>query len=139
MTTPLRCVVDASVCIKQFISDPLTPKVNQLFDHLANPQTEFLMKTFKEIKEILSQLKPIIQEKYKVKEMGIFGSYVRGEQNEDSDIDVLIDFEQAPSLIRFIELENYLSDIIGVKVDLVMKQVLKPRIGQTILVEVIYL
>lgn len=43
MTTPLRCVVDTSVCIKQFISDPLTPKVNQLFDHLANPETEFFV------------------------------------------------------------------------------------------------
>ncbi|MBV9387568.1 MAG: nucleotidyltransferase family protein [Chroococcidiopsidaceae cyanobacterium CP_BM_ER_R8_30] len=97
------------------------------------------MKTFKEIKEILSQFKPLIQEKYKVKEMGIFGSYARDEQNEDSDIDVLIDFEQAPSLLKFIELENYLSQIIGIKVDLVMKRVLKPRIGQKILAEVIYL
>lgn len=43
MTTPLRCVVDTSVCIKQFICDPLTPKVNQLFDRLANPQTEFFV------------------------------------------------------------------------------------------------
>ena len=43
MTTPLRCVVDTSVCIKQFISDPITPKVNQLFDHLALPQTEFFV------------------------------------------------------------------------------------------------
>lgn len=43
MTTPLRCVVDTSVCIKQFISDPLTTKVNQLFDHLAVPQTEFFV------------------------------------------------------------------------------------------------
>jgi len=44
----------------------------------------------------LSQYKPIVQEKYKVKEMGVFGSYV-SEQNEASDVDVLIDFEQAPS------------------------------------------
>lgn len=43
MTTSLRCVVDTSVCIKQFICDPLTPKVNQLFDRLANPQTEFFV------------------------------------------------------------------------------------------------
>ena len=43
MTTPLRCVVDTSVCIKQFIADPLTPKVNQLFDHFANPQTEIFV------------------------------------------------------------------------------------------------
>jgi len=97
------------------------------------------MKTFEEIKEILSKSKPIIREKYKVKEMGIFGSYVRGEQNEASDVDILIDFEQAPSLLKFIELENYLSDTIGVKVDLVMKRVLKPRIGKNILAEVIYL
>lgn len=97
------------------------------------------MKNFEEIKEFLSQSKQIVQKKYKVKEMGIFGSYVRGEQNEASDVDVLIDFEQAPSLLKFIELENYLSDTIGVKVDLVMKRALKPRIGKNILTEVIYL
>ena len=97
------------------------------------------MKTFAEIKRILIQSKSIVQEKYKVKEMGIFGSYVRGEQHEGSDVDVLIDFEQAPSLLKFIELENYLSDTIGIKVDLVMKRVLKPRIGENILAEVVYL
>ncbi|MDZ8222884.1 MULTISPECIES: type II toxin-antitoxin system VapC family toxin [unclassified Nostoc] len=43
MSIPLKCVVDTSVCIKYFISDPLTPKVNQLFDHLANPQTEMFV------------------------------------------------------------------------------------------------
>lgn len=43
MTTSLRCVVDTSVCIKQFIADPLTPKVNQLFDHLDNPQAEIFV------------------------------------------------------------------------------------------------
>lgn len=61
------------------------------------------MKTFAEIKGILIQSKPIVQEKYQVKEMGIFGSYVRGKQNEDSDINVLIDFEKASSLLKFIE------------------------------------
>lgn len=97
------------------------------------------MKTFEEIKGILIQSKPIVQKKYKVKEIGIFGSYVRGEQHENSDVDVLIDFEKAPSLLKFIELENYLSDTIGIKVDLVMKRVLKPRIGENILAEVVYL
>lgn len=97
------------------------------------------MKTFEEIKGILVQSKPIVQEKYQVKEMGIFGSYVRGEQHKDSDVDVLIDFEKAPSLLKFIELENYLSETIGIKVDLVMKRVLKPRIGENILTEVVYL
>ncbi len=96
------------------------------------------MTNFEQIKEILIQSKPIVQDKYQVKELGIFGSYVRGEQNESSDVDVLIDFEQAPSLLKFIELENYLSDTIGIKVDLVMKRALKPRIGNNILEEVIY-
>lgn len=97
------------------------------------------MKSFEEIKEILSKSKPMIQEKYKVKELGIFGSYVRGEQNESSDVDILIAFEKAPSLLKFIELENYLSETIGIPVDLVIKQVLKPRIGENVLAEVIYL
>lgn len=43
MTVPLRCVLDTNVCIKQFIADPLTPKVNQLLDHLDNPSTEFFV------------------------------------------------------------------------------------------------
>ena len=97
------------------------------------------MKSFEEIKEILSKSKPMVQEKYKVKELGIFGSYVRGEQNESSDVDILIAFEKAPSLLKFIELENYLSETIGIQVDLVIKQVLKPRIGENILAGVIYL
>jgi len=67
------------------------------------------MKTFAEIKEILSQYKPIVQENTN-KEMGVFGSYV----SEQNDVDVLKDF---PSLLKFIELENYLSDTLGVKVE----------------------
>ncbi len=43
MTTIFRCVVYTSVCIKQFIADPLTPKVNQLFNYLTNPETEFFV------------------------------------------------------------------------------------------------
>ena len=99
------------------------------------------MKTLTEIKEILSQCKPIIQEKFKVRELGIFGSYLREEQTEESDIDVLVEFEPGFrfGLITFCELENYLSERLGVKVDLVMKQELKPRIGKRILSEVVYL
>jgi len=99
------------------------------------------MKTLTEIKQIMSQCKPIVQEKYKVRELGIFGSYLRGEQTEESDIDVLVEFEPEFrfGLITFCELEAYLTEVIGVKVDLVMKQGLKPRIGKRILSEVVYL
>jgi len=97
------------------------------------------MKTVDEIRKILEQQKDFLRDKYKVKEIGIFGSYVRGEQKKTSDIDILVEFEKIPSLLKFIELENYLSDTLGVKVDLVEKKGLKPRIGQYILKEVVML
>nr|WP_246841297.1 nucleotidyltransferase family protein [Chroococcidiopsis sp. TS-821] len=97
------------------------------------------MKTLEEVKQWLSQHKSLLQERYKVRELGIFGSYVRQEQTETSDIDVLVEFSETPSLLKFINLENYLSDNLGIKVDLVHKSGLKPRIGERILAEVVYL
>jgi uncharacterized protein len=97
------------------------------------------MKTLEEIKQWLVLNKSILQERYKVRELGIFGSYVRREQTETSDVDVLVEFSETPSLLKFVNLENYLSDNLGVKVDLVHKGGLKPRIGERILAEVIYL
>jgi predicted nucleotidyltransferase len=65
----------------------------------------------------------------------VFGSYVRGEQKAGSDLDVLVTFREAPSLLTFIGIENYLSDMLGVKVDLIMKDSLKPAIGKNVLRE----
>ncbi len=97
--------------------------------------------TLNKIKEILSENKPYLQEKYHVKTIGIFGSYVRGKQNKKSDIDILVEFEENSKmdLFTFVEMEIYLSDIFKVKVDLVMKNSLKPYIGKYILSEVQYL
>ena len=97
------------------------------------------MKTLEEIKKDLYDQKPMLAEKYKVKDIGIFGSYVRGEQKPQSDIDILIDFEEYPSLLEFIGIEEELSEHLHLKVDLVMKTGLKPRIGKQILGEVVYL
>ncbi|MUL36918.1 nucleotidyltransferase family protein [Gloeocapsopsis dulcis] len=93
------------------------------------------MKTLTEIKSILSQYKPVLQKQYKVSKIGIFGLYVRGEQNENSDVNVLVDFDTnfRFGLLTFCELKSYLSEKIGLKVDLVMKDRLKPKIGQQIL------
>ena len=86
---------------------------------------------------ILQAHKPELVERYHVKSLGVFGSYVRGEQTKGSDLDVLVEFaDDSLSLLKFIALENYLSDLLGVKVDLVEKQGLKPTIGQRILQEV---
>lgn len=97
------------------------------------------MKTLEEIKQWLILNKPILQERYSIKELGIFGSYVRQEQTEESDIDLLVEFSKTPGLLKFINLENYLSDSLGIKVDLVHKKGLKPHIGKRILAEVVYL
>ena len=67
--------------------------------------------------------------------LGIFGSYVRHENRIDSDLDLLVTFDRTPGLFRLIELENYLGDLLGVRVDLVLKDSLKPAIGRQILAE----
>lgn len=96
------------------------------------------MKNLKEIKKILESHREEIQRIYGLKEMGIFGSVVREEQKETSDIDILIEPAKPMGLLEFVSLKNYLSDILGINVDLVMKRALKPRIGERILKEVVY-
>ena len=96
------------------------------------------MKTFEEAKVIIKQHKKELEHKFKVKEIGIFGSYARGEQKKRSDIDILVEFKEPIGLFEFIDLEGYLEELLGVKVDLVSKKALKPRIGEHIMKEVVY-
>ncbi len=91
----------------------------------------------KRITEELRQSMPELERRYKVKTLGVFGSYVHGEQYKKSDLDLLVEFYDPPSLLKFIEMEHYLSDLIGIKVDLVMKDALKPAIGRRVLSEVV--
>ena len=95
------------------------------------------MKTLEEIKGILLQNKKDLEEKFNVEELSVFGSYVRNEQGPKSDVDILIDFREPIGLLKFIELERYLSDLLRVKVDLVTRKALKPRIGKQILKELV--
>jgi len=90
-----------------------------------------------QIIQLLRRHLPLLAEKYHVESFSVFGSYVRHEQRSNSDLDVLVTFHEPLSLLKFIELENYLSDMIGVKIDLVMKDALKPRIGMRILSEAV--
>ncbi|NMG07327.1 nucleotidyltransferase family protein [Brasilonema sp. UFV-L1] len=96
------------------------------------------MKTLEEIKQILRQNKPLLQEHYHITQLGIFGSYARGEQTQESDVDVLIDYDRAPTLFKLVELGDYLSSAIGMKVDIVTQNGLKPRIRERVLSEVVY-
>ncbi|MCY3022186.1 MAG: nucleotidyltransferase family protein [Planctomycetota bacterium] len=87
--------------------------------------------------ETLHKQLPVLSERYGVASLGLFGSYVRHEARPNSDLDVLVRFQRTPRLLRFIELENYLTDLLGVRVDLVMAEALKPHIGRRVLDEVL--
>lgn len=95
------------------------------------------MRNIEEIKEIINKNRLFLERKFKVKSISVFGSYLRNKQNEESDIDILVEFYDTIDLFEFIALENFLSEKIGNKVDLVMKDVLKPRIKNRILEEAI--
>ncbi len=98
---------------------------------------DYAMDKIDDIKKKLSAGKYDLKQGFKVNNLGIFGSYARGEQTIESDLDLLVEFSVPVSLIEFMHLENYLSDILGIKVDLVMKTALKPHIGKHILEEVV--
>jgi uncharacterized protein len=95
------------------------------------------MKSLKEIREILAEHKGELKKKYKVKEISIFGSFVRGEQKKTSDVDILVEFEEVPDLLKFIELERYLENILRIEVDLVRKQAVRPELKDVIFKEAI--
>lgn len=88
-------------------------------------------------REVLGNHLPLLREQYQVQSLGLFGSRVRHDEHATSDLDVLVELKEVPGLLKFIELENYLSDLLGVKVDLVMRDALKPVISRHILEEVI--
>lgn len=96
------------------------------------------MKTLDEIKSIIAAHMDILKFQYKVKEIGVFGSYVRGRPKKKSDIDILVTFRGSVDFIEFLRLEEYLGTLLGVNVDLVTKDALKPYIGKRILEEVVY-
>ena len=98
------------------------------------------MKKIDEIIEKIKEIKPQLEKEYNITEIGIFGSYIREEQTESSDIDILIEYDRTKSMsmFKFLGLEEFLSSILNKKIDLVTKKALKPRIGKRILSEIIY-
>jgi len=94
---------------------------------------EIVMTGLNEIKEKLSVHKDELLTKYRVKEIGIFGSYAREAQKESSDIDIMVTFEKIPGLLKFLELENHLSDLLGLDVDLVRKEAIREELKESIL------
>jgi hypothetical protein len=97
------------------------------------------MPTMEEIKKIINEHRQELREKHKITEIGIFGSYVRGEQKKRSDVDILVVFDEPISLLDLVGAENYISDLIGMKVDLVPKKDVRPELKDIILNEVVYI
>jgi len=99
------------------------------------------MKNKDEIIEELKKIKSELKSKFDVEQIGIFGSYVHNEQNSESDLDVLVELKRDSrlSLLGLCVFENWLSELLDIKVDLVLKSSLKPKIGKRILNEVVYL
>lgn len=97
------------------------------------------MRSLEDIKNILNGHKKELQTKFRVKNIGVFGSYVRGENKRDSDLDLLVEFEEPVGLFVFMDLEDYIEDLVHTKIDLVSAKALKPRIGKKVFKEVVYI
>lgn len=91
------------------------------------------------IKEIINQNKKLLEQSYKVRNIGIFGSYAKGQVHKNSDVDIIVDFYEIPDMFEFIRLECFLKRLLGRKVDLVTRKALKPLIKKDILKEIVYL
>lgn len=92
-----------------------------------------------DILQVLKALRPELSSQYKVKEIGLFGSFVRGEQDEESDVDILVTFKEDASLLDLVSLERFLEEKLGREVDVVSRNALKKELRDPILKEVILL
>lgn len=97
------------------------------------------MSSLDSIKIDISELKPYLSSKYNISNLYLFGSYAKNEQNLNSDIDIIVDFDKTPDLLTFIELEEFLSEKLKHKVDLIPKRKIKEQLKEQILNEAITL
>jgi uncharacterized protein len=97
-----------------------------------------VMKPREEIERTLRRNLPELRRRFKVRRIGIFGSVVRGEQRGRSDLDILVEYSETPSILAIVALKRHLTELTGEKVDLVPASALKPAYRQTILNEVVY-
>jgi predicted nucleotidyltransferase len=97
------------------------------------------MKTAAEIRDLIGHHRGVLAERYALAVVGMFGSYVRGEQRQDSDLDLLAETLKPISLLELVGAENYLSDLLGIKVDLVLKRSVREELREAIWSEAVSL
>ena len=96
-----------------------------------------IMKTLEEIKEILKKHKNEIKKEFKAEIIGIFGSYVRGEEKPESDVDVLVRFMEGATIFDLVGLAEFLEEKLGIRADVVSERALRPELKEQILKEVV--
>lgn len=95
------------------------------------------MKSVEELRTTIRRHQEFLAERYGVRVTGIFGSYVRGEQRERSDVDLLADITRPISLFELVGAEIYLSETLGVKVDLVPARNVREELRESIFAEAV--
>ena len=97
------------------------------------------MRSLQEIKEVLDRQRAVLAQKYGVAVVGVFGSYVRGEQTPKSDLDLLVEYVRPVSLLELVGAELHLAEILGIKVDLIPRQDVRSEIREAIFREAVAL
>lgn len=97
------------------------------------------MKTLEEIKNVLGRQRAALAERYGVTVVGVFGSYVRGDQTPTSDLDLLVEYIRPVSLLELVGAELYLAEVLGMKVDLIPRPDVRSEIREAILREAVAL
>jgi uncharacterized protein len=95
------------------------------------------MQTLRQIKSVLAQHKSELAQKYHLRQLGIFGSYARKDKTAQSDIDLLVEFD-GPIGLEFVTLAEELESLLGVKVDLVSVNAIKPKMFKIIKKDLVY-
>jgi predicted nucleotidyltransferase len=101
------------------------------------PEARGVSPVVEQFRALLRERLPDLRQRYGVATLSLFGSYVRGDQEPQSDLDVLVEFAETPGLFAYVELQNTLSELVGIQVDLVMKDAIKPRLARHVFEEVV--
>lgn len=95
------------------------------------------MGSLEKLRSVLTKNRTVLKDRFKVKKIGVFGSFVRGEEGRDSDVDILVDLSE-PIGWEFVDLKEFLEEILGFEVDLVTVKALKSELSEIILKEAVY-